>query len=175
MSQSLVRALAGALAALLAALAVGGAAQAGGWSVVVLDEASALVGKDGGLHAGAPFSIGFTVLQHGKHPVDGIAPRITLVPEGGGDGVVFTAAPEGGPGHYVATLTLPSAGRWTWQIDAFGPPAVMAPLEVAPPVAQPVAPQPLPVALPWGGLAAVVVLVGLVALRLRGHRAAIAR
>lgn len=172
---SLVRVLGGALIGLLAALALASVALAGGWSVVVLDEASALVGKSGDVRAGTAFSIGFTVLQHGRHPVDGLAPRITLTPAGGGDPVLFTAEAEGGPGHYMAALTLPAAGRWTWQIDAFGPPAVMSPLEVAPPAPQPAAPAPLPVALPWAALAAGVVVAGLLALRLRGGRAAVAR
>lgn len=30
---------------------------------------------------------------------------------------VFPARAEGEPGHYVATVTLPAVGDWTWEVD----------------------------------------------------------
>ncbi|HMQ30980.1 MAG TPA: hypothetical protein PKD53_09635 [Chloroflexaceae bacterium] len=165
------RRIGAALVGLLAALAVATGALAGGWSVIVLDEASAAL-SGGGVTAGAPFSVGFTVLQHGRHPVDGLTPRITLTPAGGGEAVTVEAVDAVGPGRYTAEITLPSAGMWEWQIDAFGPPAPMAPLVVAAPAQAPA--RPVPVALPWLAGVAAVGLAGLLALRLRRGPAAVA-
>ena len=44
---------------------------AGGWAVITLDEIPT------GVVAGEPLTIGFTVLQHGKTPMEGLDPTIT--------------------------------------------------------------------------------------------------
>jgi hypothetical protein len=146
--QSLGRAC--VLVMLLAAL-LPGAANAGGWSVIVLDQ------QPGEVQAGVPFSVGFTVLQHGETPVDGLTPKISLISASTGATAQFTARAMGAPGHYVADLTLPSGGEWTWEIDAYGPPSPMSPIQVGAPAAaaQP-AMQPAPAALPWLALAVLV-------------------
>lgn len=119
-------------------LAIPSAALAGGWSVVTLDSTPENV------RANTPFTIGFMVLQHGKTPMADLSPTIlftrangsarsggvTLVKGGGPETVTFTARPDGATGHYSATIELPAAGRWEWQIDAFGPIAQMSPIEV---------------------------------------------
>lgn len=169
MAFELMRRWAAGLGGLLLALGLVGGASAGGWATVVLDRESAAVGLDGGVVAGAPVTIGFTVLQHGVSPMDGLAPLITATNGASGERASFRAVAEGGPGHYVATLTLPSAGVWAWQVDAFGPPAVMAPLSVAAPPAPP-EPARAPAALLWAALTAA--LLGGVALAGRARRAA---
>jgi len=85
---------------------------AGGWAVITLDELPTNV------TAGEEFTIGFTVLQHGKTPRTGLTPIITatLLKD---EQVVFTAKESGKPGHYTATLTLPKEGEWNWSIQAF--------------------------------------------------------
>lgn len=129
------------LALLCTLLALPRAALAGGWSVVTLDR------MPDNVQAGAPFTIGFVVRQHGKTPMADLSPTITLVKQSGaqtqdrvqaaapatGDNgrVTVTARPDGDVGHYAATITLPSAGAWTWTIDAFGPVAEMSPLTVS--------------------------------------------
>ncbi|NJN16382.1 MAG: hypothetical protein HC822_08970 [Oscillochloris sp.] len=109
------------------------AAFAGGWSVVVLDNAESF-GAGNNLRADEPFTIGFTVLQHGRTPMEDLSPQITFTPANGGTTVEVTALAEGVPGHYTATILLASSGEWQWQIAAFGPPSVMAPLTVNPAV-----------------------------------------
>lgn len=163
------RRIGAALAGLLAALAVATGARAGGWAIIVLDEASAALSA-GGVTAGEPFSVGFAVLQHGRHPVDGLTPQIVLAPAGGGEAVTVVAVADGGPGRYRATITLPSAGAWEWQISAFGLPAPMAPLVVAAPAPAPA--RPTPAALPVLAGVAAVGLAGLLAARLRRSPAA---
>ncbi|HUF00169.1 MAG TPA: c-type cytochrome [Anaerolineales bacterium] len=101
---------------------------AGGWAVITLDELPS------GVAAGKPLTVGFTVLQHGKTPIDGLAPTITatLLKE---EQFVVNAEPSGKPGHYTATLTFPKAGDWRWSIQAFTMDQLMPMLSVAAPSA----------------------------------------
>lgn len=165
MIRSLVRLFGAGLIGLLAALLLVGGVQAGGWSVVVLDGGSPLTGAEGagGVVAGEPISFGFLVLQHGRTPIDGLTPRITAISDSGKTINAFARA-EGRPGHYVAELTLPSAGVWNWQIEAFGPPADMAPITVL---------AAAPAAAPTSALAGAPVFISLAALVLAGALAAV--
>jgi mono/diheme cytochrome c family protein len=86
----------------------------GGWAVVTLDELPANV------QANEPFMIGFTVRQHGRTPLAGLEPSVVVTHAAGNDRVIVPAKDEGPVGHYTARITLPSAGEWTWGIDAFG-------------------------------------------------------
>jgi hypothetical protein len=101
---------------------------AGGWAVISLDELPTSV------VAGEPLTIGFTVLQHGKTPMDGLYPTVTatLLKD---TQFVVNAEPEGKPGHYTATLTFPKDGDWSWSIQAFTMDQAMPTLSVAAPVA----------------------------------------
>jgi hypothetical protein len=114
--------------ALLLAFAFAIPVFAGGWAVITLDELPA------GVVAGEPLTIGFTVLQHGKTPMDGLDPTVTatLFKE---SQFVVQAEPDGKPGHYTATLTFPKEGDWSWSIQAFSMDQLMPTLSVAAPVA----------------------------------------
>ena len=85
---------------------------AGGWAVITLDELPT------DLVAGKPLKIGFTVLQHGRTPMTELEPTITAKSPSG-EKLIFTAVPEGKPGHYAATITFPREGEWEWSIQAF--------------------------------------------------------
>jgi hypothetical protein len=97
---------------------------AGGWAVITLDELPS------NLVAGKPFTVGFTVLQHGRTPMTDLHPTITstLNKE---QVLVLDAEPEGKPGHYIATVTLPKEGEWQWSIQAFTMDQNMPALSVA--------------------------------------------
>jgi hypothetical protein len=99
------------LLAILLALVVTIPAFAGGWAVITLDELPS------GAVAGKPLTVGFTVRQHGRTLMTGLAPKITAIL--GKEKLVFLAEAEGEPGHYAATLTLPKEGDWEWVIEAF--------------------------------------------------------
>jgi hypothetical protein len=101
---------------------------AGGWAVITLDELPMNV------VAGEPLTVGFTVLQHGKTPLDGLEPTVTanLYKE---EFFEVEAEPSGKPGHYTATLTFPKEGEWRWYINAFSMEQLMPVLSVAAPVA----------------------------------------
>jgi cytochrome c2 len=86
-------------------------AQAGGWAVVTLDDLpDQIVAKQ-------PFTIGFTVRQHGHTLRDDLAPIIRFDRAASSDSFTVTAQREGGSGHYNARVTLPSDGQWYWKVD----------------------------------------------------------
>lgn len=97
---------------------------AGGWAVITLDEVPT------GIVAGEPITIGFTVLQHGKTPMNDLAPTITANLDKEQEFVV-DAKPDGKPGHYTATVTFPKDGDWMWSINAFGMEQLMPALNVS--------------------------------------------
>lgn len=147
--------------ALLLSVVLAIPAFAGGWAVITLDELPT------GVVAGEPFNIGFTVLQHGKTPMDGLDPTITAT-SSNSESFVVHAKPEGETGHYAATLTLPKEGSWNWSIQAFSMEQAMPMLSVAAPIAVPVGQQPAaetaPISAVWivRVLALVIGLAGLV-------------
>ena len=104
-----------AVLALLAAVAWPRVALAGGVSVT-LDRQPADV------EAGKPFTVGFMVrsAHDGREPITGLAPAVIATNPATDERVAETAKADGDPGHYAATLTLPSAGEWRWQIQPFG-------------------------------------------------------
>ena len=97
---------------------------AGGWAVITLDELPS------GVAADEPFTIGFTVLQHGRTPMTDLEPTVTAQ-LAKGEKLTFFATPEGKPGYYTATLTFPEAGDWEWSIQAFTMDQKMPVLNVA--------------------------------------------
>jgi mono/diheme cytochrome c family protein len=113
--------------ALLLSLLVAVPAFAGGWAVIVLDELPTNV------VAGEPLTIGFTVLQHGKTPMDGLEPTITAVLSKDEQFKVIVK-PYGAPGHYAVDFTFPKKGDWNWSIQAFTMKQLMPMLTVAAPV-----------------------------------------
>ena len=144
---------------------------AGGWAVITLDEIPT------GVVAGEPLTIGFTVLQHGKTPMEGLDPTITAT-SSNSESFMVHAKPEGETGHYAATLTFPAEGNWTWSIRAFSMEQVMPALSVAAPIAAPVSQQPVAAAAPISAvlivrvLALVIGLAGLVVAYQRKSRMA---
>ena len=70
---------------------------------------------------GQEFTIGFTVFSmHNGQPQSGTTPEVTATNAATGETVKVTARPAGQPGHFLATLTLPSAGEWQWTIQPYG-------------------------------------------------------
>src|SRR5262245_26765557 len=84
---------------------------AGGWAVITLDKLPT------GVVAGDPLTVGFTVRQHGRTPLPGLAPTITAALNK--EQFVVNAVADGEPGHYAATFTFPKEGEWQWSIQAF--------------------------------------------------------
>lgn len=112
--------------ALLLALVFVLPALAGGWAVITLDELPANV------VAGTPLTIGFTVRQHGRTPMNGLDATVTatLLTD---KRFAVNAELDDKPGHYTATLTFPKEGEWSWSIQAFTMDQRMPILHVAAP------------------------------------------
>ena len=83
---------------------------AGGWATVRLDEPPA------DLRPGQPWRFGFMVLQHDVTPNSDVTPVVRAIHLETGDDVTATAVQEGQTGHFVAELTLPLSGEWSWTI-----------------------------------------------------------
>jgi hypothetical protein len=123
------------LSSVLAATAllwVASAALAGGFAVTTLDPLPQAI------QAGQTYQIGYMVRQHGVTPFVGGHPAVRI--SRSGEELRFVGAPEGAPGHYVSTVTFPSAGAWTWVVDQnpFPEPQKLGAIDVqaAPVVAQ---------------------------------------
>ena len=88
---------------------------AGGWATITLDEWPAQIS------ANEPEVIGFTVRQHGRDDqrMTGLSPTLTAKNAGTGEFIIVEARAEGAAGHYVATITFPVGGTWSWSIQAF--------------------------------------------------------
>jgi hypothetical protein len=96
----------------LGALALPGAAVAGGWATAGLAPPPEDVGP------GDTWNAQITVLQHGQTPLDGVVPTVTI--RNGSETRTFTASPAGEPGKYVAEVVFPSSGTWSYEVyDGF--------------------------------------------------------
>jgi hypothetical protein len=129
----------GFLIMLVLMLAVVPAVLAGGWAVITLDE------MPGEIRPGEPWTVGFTVLQHGESPIhrfdDGspIQPKLTATNTATGERVEATGTPTDEVGHFTVEVTFPSEGSWEWTIEPWPliGQTIFEPLQV---VAAPVAP-----------------------------------
>ena len=100
-----------ALVGVIVAILFAGTALAGGWATAKFDEALPE------LREGGSWLIGFTILQHGNHPVavDGAGLRFTN--DKSGAVVFFEAEPVGPEGHYVASVGRLPVGTWTLEVE----------------------------------------------------------
>lgn len=176
----------------MALLATTAAVLAGGWAVVTLDS------PPGEIHAGEPWTVGFTVLQHGQTPVHNLGPGSPVEPlliatNADGRRVEAQATPTEEVSHFVAEVTFPSEGSWEWTIhpnplageSLFEPLTVMAARPAAAEaVVAPAAAQPATVtaaesdaapagALRWAALALALVAVTLLVVQSRRRPATV--
>jgi hypothetical protein len=96
-----------------AALAVPGSAAAGGWATAGLGP------PDDGLQAGDTWNARVTILQHGRTPLSGVEPTVTIRNDKGTT-LTFPARPTGEVGVYEARVRFPSSGTWLYEVyDGF--------------------------------------------------------
>jgi hypothetical protein len=126
--------LSGILVATVATLWFGSTTFAGGWAVTTLDPLPA------SLYAGATYQIGFMMRQHGVTPIRDGTPAILLTRAG--QTLRFDGRAEGGFGHYVADVTFPASGEWTWSVDQnpFPQQQTLGAINIGPPVPEPLPP-----------------------------------
>jgi hypothetical protein len=123
--ETLVRRLLLAVGLLLVAAP---AAFAGGWATVGLSSTPS------GTQPGEPWVVDMTVLQHGRTPLEGVQPKLTIT--NGDARRTFAAKATDKPGVYRVSVVFPTAGRWTYQVDdgfVTGVPHTFPPVEIGAP------------------------------------------
>ena len=105
--------LAGGTAALAALLLGAGTALGGGWATITADAGT---GGDQP-RAGETDEFGFTVLQHGQTPAGWVKATLVVENLATGETLRIAATPQGADGHFVANVTFPEAGYWSWRVD----------------------------------------------------------
>jgi hypothetical protein len=95
------------------ALTVGaGQALAGGWAVTSVDSAPQE------FVAGQTYDVEYSVLQHGIHPTTSNGSSMQLVNEATGQVLTFPGEPNAATGRYVAQITAPQEGSWSWSASS---------------------------------------------------------
>jgi mono/diheme cytochrome c family protein len=84
----------------------------GGWAVITVEDVPAQ------LAAGQPTRLAFTILQHGRDPMRGLKPTVTVTPVGARRGEQVRAEAGSKAGQYVATITPRAVGTVRIAIDA---------------------------------------------------------
>jgi hypothetical protein len=107
------RIMTGGVAALATLLLAAGTALGGGWATITADESTA--GDQP--RAGETDEFGFTVLQHGQTPAGWVNATLVVENVATGKTLRVAATPQGADGHFVARVTFPEAGYWSWHVD----------------------------------------------------------
>jgi hypothetical protein len=105
------RAATTALSAIALTLIMATSALAGGWANAIMDTPA-----DDPSSPGQPITIGFTLLQHGVTPVDWGTAQVVLTNDATGRSVTFDARPRGAVGHWVAEISVPADGTWSYEV-----------------------------------------------------------
>jgi hypothetical protein len=96
----------------VAAMAISSTALGGGWATTTVDDAPEQ------FRAGTTHEITYTVLQHGRTPVED-ATAIVFRPAKGtmssASEIVVKGFPTGEPGQYRAHVEVPAPGVWLWE------------------------------------------------------------
>ncbi|HUP33786.1 MAG TPA: hypothetical protein VM184_12175 [Gaiellaceae bacterium] len=83
--------------------------------------------------AGGIWSVDLTVLQHGRTPLEGITPVLTIA-NGDGETREFAGVATGKPGVYRVDVVFPASGTWTYAVwDGFSQSHTYKPVEIRTP------------------------------------------
>jgi len=97
----------------LVALAAPASALAGGWATAGLSPPE-------GVGAGDTWNADVNILQHGRTPLAGVSPTVTIRNVATGNEKTFTAKPTGEIGVYRAKVVFPTAGKYSYKVyDGF--------------------------------------------------------
>jgi len=97
----------------LVALAAPASALAGGWATAGLSPPE-------GVGAGDTWNADVKILQHGRTPLAGVSPTVTIRNVATGNEKTFTAKPTGEIGVYRAKVVFPTAGKYSYKVyDGF--------------------------------------------------------
>lgn len=90
------------------------AASAGGFSTVGLESP-----PPQGVGAGEAWEARFTVLAHGRTPMEHLKPIVRIERVDGEGQRTFRATKAGAPGTYRARVAFPAEGRWTVEVAEY--------------------------------------------------------
>jgi hypothetical protein len=90
-------------------LALTATAFAGGWATVGMSSTPE------GAKPGEPWVVDMTILQHGRTPLEGVSPSLTIV--NGDARKTFYAKATKEPGVYRVSVTFPSTGLWNYEVN----------------------------------------------------------
>lgn len=107
------RLMTGGVAALAILLLAAGTVLGGGWATITADQGAA--GDQP--RAGETDEFGFTVLQHGQTPAGWVNATLIVENIATAKTIRVAATPQGADGHFVAAVTFPEAGYWSWRVD----------------------------------------------------------
>ncbi len=99
------------IAIVVGALVAPATALAGGWATVGLSS------TPDGLAPGEPWLVEIEVLQHGRTPLEGVQPEVTITEVESGAKQSVAAEPTDRVGIYRAELDFPRAGTWEYTVD----------------------------------------------------------
>lgn len=105
------RRLAATLTAVALLLALAVPVLAGGWADIVADAQAVEPPVEG-----QPLDVGFTVLQHGQTPAPWETATVHFTNTSTGETIDVVATNDRADGHFIATVTLPEPGYWSWQV-----------------------------------------------------------
>ena len=96
----------------LACLAAPASALAGGWAT------AGLSAPPDDIAAGDKWNASITILQHGRTPLAGVSPTLTI--RNGSSSKTFKAVATDKPGVYTASVVFPRDGNWSYEVyDGF--------------------------------------------------------
>jgi hypothetical protein len=98
------------IAILFVLVAIPISAVAGGWAMSSFDELPT------SFESGETYALSYTILQHGKTPVD-VGESSIIVTDPAGRTTVFEATKTKEPGRYTVEVTFPEAGTFKWQVS----------------------------------------------------------
>jgi len=90
-------------------LALTATAFGGGWATVGMSSTPE------GAKPGEPWVVDMTILQHGRTPLEGVHPSLTII--NGDARQTFNAKATEEPGVYRVSVTFPTKGLWSYQVD----------------------------------------------------------
>jgi hypothetical protein len=100
-----------ALGALVLALVAAGALHAGGFATV------GVAPLPEGIEPGGTWSPEITILQHGRTPIGGLSPTVTIREADAGLERSFVAKETAETGTYEAAVVFPEAGQWSVRVE----------------------------------------------------------
>jgi hypothetical protein len=108
------RCAAGVASAVVALFMLAESALAGGWAVTTMDEL-----PEGGFQAGQTYRLGYMIRQHGQTPFPGAKTAIQITSASSGESIKYAGVADVTPGHYIAEVTFPSEGEWSWEVSQY--------------------------------------------------------